>query len=77
MWRRSPRSSSGLRRAVGIALTSDALDIAACPASQIAARLRQWQLASALRCYHADLHPALFTHPRHLQAIFDSAGGSK
>jgi len=61
----------------GIALTSDALDIAACPASQIAARLRQWQLASALRCYHADLHPTLFTHPRHLQAIFDSAGGSK
>lgn len=57
----------------GIALASDALDIATHPAGQIAARLRQWKLDAALRAYHADLHPALFTHPRHLQAIFDSA----
>lgn len=56
----------------GIALASDTLDIAGHPASQIATRLRQWKLDDALRCYHADLHPALFTHPRHLQTIFDS-----
>lgn len=61
----------------GIALASDSLDIAAHPASQIAARLRQWKLDDLLRCYHADLHPALFTHPRHLQAIFDSAHAAK
>ncbi len=58
----------------GIALASDALDIAAQPAERIATRLRQWKLDAALRAYHADLHPALFVHPRHLQAIFDSAG---
>lgn len=58
----------------GIALASDTLDIAAQPAERIATRLRQWQLDTALRAYHADLHPALFNHPRHLQAIFDSAG---
>lgn len=58
---------------LGIALASDALDIAACPLERIAARLRQWKLDTALRAYHAALHPTLFTHPRHLQAIFDSA----
>jgi len=58
---------------LGIALASDALDIAACPVERIAARLRQWKLDTALRAYHAALHPTLFTHPRHLQAIFDSA----
>ncbi|MWL88423.1 MULTISPECIES: spermidine synthase [unclassified Cupriavidus] len=57
----------------GIALASDTLDIAAAPAASIAARLRQWRLDTALRAYHADLHPALFVHPRHLQPIFDSA----
>ncbi|RZT41128.1 spermine/spermidine synthase domain-containing protein [Cupriavidus agavae] len=58
----------------GVALASDALDIAAAPAAAIAARLRQWRLDTALRAYHAELHPALFVHPRHLQAVFDSAG---
>ncbi|WP_454765606.1 spermine/spermidine synthase domain-containing protein [Cupriavidus campinensis] len=61
----------------GIALASNGLDIAAHPASRIATRLRQWQLDAALRGYHADLHPALFTHPRHLQAIFDNADAPK
>lgn len=56
-----------------IALASDTLDIAAHPPERIAARLRQWKLDTALRAYHAELHPALFNHPRHLQAIFDSA----
>ncbi|MGT2492932.1 hypothetical protein ACU4GD_26715 [Cupriavidus basilensis] len=37
-------------------------------------RLRAWKLEQTLRCYHAALHPALFTLPRHLQALFDSAG---
>ena len=58
----------------GIALASETLDIATLPVEQIATRLRQWKLDAALRAYRADLHPALFTHPRHLQAIFDSAG---
>lgn len=58
----------------GIALASDALDIATYPPARIADRLRQWQLDGALRAYRAELHPALFDHPRHLQAIFDSAG---
>ncbi|ABF09854.1 spermidine synthase [Cupriavidus metallidurans] len=56
----------------GIALASDALDIAAQPADKIATRLQQWQLEHKLRAYHAYLHPALFVHPRHVQAIFDS-----
>lgn len=58
----------------GIALASATLDIAAHPPARIAARLQQWKLDGALRAYHAGLHPALFNHPRHLQAIFDSAG---
>lgn len=58
----------------GIALASDTLDIAAHPPERIAARLRQWKLDAALRAYHAGLHAALFNHPLHLQAIFDSAG---
>jgi len=56
----------------GIALASNTLDIPAQPAERISARLRQWKLEHSLRAYHADLHPALFVHPRHLQAIFDS-----
>lgn len=57
-----------------IALASDALDIAAFPAPRIAARLHQWKLDTALRAYRPECHAALFTHPLHLQAIFDSAG---
>lgn len=57
-----------------IALASDTLDIAACPAARIEARLRDWRLADALRCYHAALHPALFVLPRHVRSIFDSTG---
>ncbi|XQM36495.1 Polyamine aminopropyltransferase [Cupriavidus sp. H19C3] len=60
----------------GIALASDMLDIAACPAALIAARLEQWRLAGALRCYHAALHPSLFVQPRHIEAIFDSTGAA-
>ncbi len=57
-----------------IALASDTLDIAGSPVETIANRLHTWKLADALRCYHAALHPALFVLPRHVQAVFDSAG---
>ena len=60
--------------AIETPLASDTLDIAAHPPERIGSRLQQWKLDGALRAYHAGLHPALFNHPRHLQAIFDSSG---
>ncbi|MGO4814175.1 spermidine synthase [Cupriavidus sp. 2MCAB6] len=57
-----------------IALASDALDVRGTGTALLGERLRAWKLERTLRCYHAALHPALFTLPRHLQALFDSAG---
>nr|WP_255650752.1 spermidine synthase [Cupriavidus sp. DB3] len=59
-----------------IAVASDTLDVRAADPVMLAARLADWQLDGALRCYHAGLHAALFALPRHLQPLFDGGATS-
>ncbi len=59
-----------------IAVASDTLDVRAADPAMLAARLADWRLDGALRCYHAGLHAALFALPRHLQSLFDGGATS-
>jgi spermidine synthase len=52
-----------------IAIASDHVDVRGTPAASLAARLRDWQMETALRCYHPGMHHALFALPLHLQAL--------